>query len=67
MQDLPYDIWLLITEYLSEKQVRRMYSVNKALFNIAMDLRYKEVTLGFSDTRRTLRSDIRYFQYVLFT
>lgn len=65
MQDLPYDIWLLITEYLSEKQIRQLYPVNKALFNIAMDSRYKEVSLGFSDSRRMLRADIRRFQYVL--
>ncbi len=65
MQDLPYEIWSLIAEHLPEKQVRRMYSVNKALFNIAMDLQYKEGSLG-SDTRYMLRTDIRRFQCVYF-
>src|SRR6266540_823386 len=46
MTELPYEIWLLIVEYLPDHQVRRLYSVNRALFNIALDLRYKAVSLG---------------------
>ena len=46
MTELPYDVWMLIVEYLPAHQVRRLYSVNRALFDIALDLRYKQVSLG---------------------
>jgi len=38
MTERLYDVWMLIVEYLPAHQVRRLYSVNKALFNIALDV-----------------------------
>jgi len=58
MTELPYEIWLLIVEYLPDYHIRRLYSVNKAFFSIALDLRYREVCLGILADRvveRTIR------------
>jgi len=63
MTELPYDIWMLILEYLPAHQVRRLYSVNKTLFDIALDLRYKHVSLGVLPHRvveETQRPVLRY-------
>jgi len=43
--DLPYEIWQLIVNHLPDEQVRQLYSVNRALLNIALDLRYQEAGL----------------------
>ena len=45
MSELPYEIWQLIANYLPDEQVRQLYSVNRALLNIALDLRYQEACL----------------------
>jgi len=51
MKELPYEILLLIIDYIPVHQVRRLYSVNKALFNIALDLRHKDASLGILQDR----------------
>ncbi len=51
MIELPYEIWLMIVDYLPIHHVRSLYSVNKALFNIALDLRYKGASLGILPDR----------------
>ena len=51
MKELPDEIWLLIAEYLPDHQVRRLYSVNKALFHIALDLRHRNAFLGILPDR----------------
>jgi hypothetical protein len=51
--DLPYDIWLEIVKFLPGDIVRRLFSVNRVLFEIAMDERYREVEIMTLD-RRTL-------------
>jgi len=38
MTERLYNVWMLIVEYLLADQVRRLYSVDKALFNIALDV-----------------------------
>jgi F-box-like len=40
---LPFDIWLHIASFLPVSQLRNLYAVNRALFDIAMDERYKEI------------------------
>ena len=46
MIELPYrdDVWMLIVQYLPAQRVRSLYSVNRALFDIALDLRYKHTS-----------------------
>jgi hypothetical protein len=38
MAELPYDVWLLITSFLTREEVWRLFSVNRILFSIAMDV-----------------------------
>ncbi|KDR76197.1 hypothetical protein GALMADRAFT_225877 [Galerina marginata CBS 339.88] len=55
--DLPYDVWLHVASYLSSEEVKRLYSVNRVLFNIAMDLLYNTGFIGslfHSETHRAL-------------
>lgn len=47
---LPYDIWLYITSFLDCKTVRKLYSINRELFDIAMDERYREACIGYHST-----------------
>lgn len=57
MPELSYDIWLNISRYIYKDQLKELYSVNRALFEIAMDERYREVSflcLSEKDTQRNL-------------
>ncbi|KDR77302.1 hypothetical protein GALMADRAFT_440597 [Galerina marginata CBS 339.88] len=45
--ELPYDIWLYITNFLDAKDVQRLYPVNKELFHIVMGERYRHACIGF--------------------
>lgn len=50
--DLPFDLWFEILSYLPSNDRRRLYSINHAIFEIAMDERYRE--LRFKDGRQIL-------------
>ncbi|KAF8149934.1 hypothetical protein B0H34DRAFT_169113 [Crassisporium funariophilum] len=55
--DLPYDIWLHITGFLTTNDVKTLYSVNSALFHISLNERYKVqciTYLGYSATGKAL-------------
>ena len=54
MANLPFEIWLLIVQHLPAHQVRNLYSVNRALFNIALDLRYQDAFIGVLPDRVVL-------------
>jgi len=47
MTELPYDVWLLITSFLTRNEVWRLLSVNRTLFSIAMDGHYGTTYIGF--------------------
>ncbi|KAF8183425.1 hypothetical protein BJ912DRAFT_551433 [Pholiota molesta] len=55
-QDLPYDVWEHITTFLSSAETKRLLCVNRTLFAIAMNERYRTRTIGnmLWDTRRSL-------------
>ena len=65
---LPFDIWLHIASFLPSSQLRNLYTVNHALFEIAMDERYKEIRFDFrSDSEEKLvRTQVRRLRSVLF-
>ncbi|KAF9525413.1 hypothetical protein CPB83DRAFT_859522 [Crepidotus variabilis] len=50
MAILPYDIWHLITQYLSDEFVRCLYPINQTLFEISMNLRYQTAVVGKVDS-----------------
>ncbi|KAF9473911.1 hypothetical protein BDN70DRAFT_997394 [Pholiota conissans] len=56
-QDLPYDIWEYITTFLPSAETKKLLDVNHALFDIAMNERYRTTTVGSliqKETSRTL-------------
>jgi len=65
MNDLPYDIWFQITTYLSHDEVKLLYAVNRALFDIAMDLRYEEAMISADLNEWPKGNNIRLFLSVL--
>ena len=65
MTELPYEIWLLIADFLPDHQVRRLYSVNRALFNIAFDLRYTDISLGVLPDRVVEETDPPRLRYAM--
>lgn len=46
---IPFDIWLEIASYLSRDDCIRLYSVNRALFEISMDERYRLVCFRYPE------------------
>ena len=65
MNNLSYDIWFQITSYLPDDEVKLLYAVNRALFDIAMDLRYEAVTISADLNEWPKGNDIRLFLSVL--
>ena len=45
MVDIPMDILLYIVQFIPETSLQNMLEVNSVFFNIAMDNRYKEVSI----------------------
>ena len=41
--DIPEDIWRVITSFLSTEVVLQLISVNRTFFNVALDMKYREV------------------------
>lgn len=50
MPDLPIELWMHITEFLSIEVVKDLYGVNQALYHLAMDERYREVKFDCVDS-----------------
>lgn len=46
MQDIPYDICQHIVSFLPSEDVKGLLSVNRVLFFLAMDERYKVCFIG---------------------
>ena len=49
MVELPLEIWELITGYLSESNLNRLIGVNRLLYHLVLDRRYKEVSVRLRD------------------
>lgn len=64
---LPYEIWEMVVAYLPVGDAKKLYSVNSALFDIAMGLRYQEARLQTSSPKALVRKDLRVFQSVIFS
>jgi hypothetical protein len=47
--DLPLDIWHRIVSFIPTEQLRTLYGVDHTFFNLAMNIRYKEVDLYRAD------------------
>ena len=65
MIELPYEIWLMIVDCLPTHHVRRLYSVNRILFSIALDLRYKHASIGILPDRVVEKMKPPVLRYVI--
>jgi hypothetical protein len=43
--NLPVDVWHHIVSFIPTEQLRTLYGVDRTLFNLAMNIRYKEADL----------------------
>jgi hypothetical protein len=50
--ELPLDVWHHIISFIPTEQLRILYGVDRTLFNVAMNIRYKEVDLYRVDLDR---------------
>ncbi|KAF8997847.1 hypothetical protein BDQ17DRAFT_835024 [Cyathus striatus] len=48
---LPHDVWLQVAHFVPAQTLRTLYSVNTIFFNIAMDLRYRQMSFAYLDNR----------------
>jgi hypothetical protein len=71
-QDLPYKVWEHITTFLSSEETKRLLCVNRTLFAIAMNERYRTSTIETMSCRDTHRNLVRlwyvtigYFDHVV--
>ena len=56
--DLPFDVFLLIVSFIPAEQLRILYRVHRTFFNLAMDIRYKEVDLYRSGEEETISNTL---------
>ncbi len=61
---LPFEIWAHIASYLSSIELGRLFSINKALYEISMDSRYK--TLQLRRPNNVTVSKLRMMRYAVF-
>jgi hypothetical protein len=55
---LPHDLWLNIASFLPILSLRTLATLNSALFHIALDARYRQISFIYWDDR-LLRNLIR--------
>ncbi|KIY72429.1 hypothetical protein CYLTODRAFT_486450 [Cylindrobasidium torrendii FP15055 ss-10] len=48
--ELPSELWLVISGYLSDEEIKPLAAVNRVFFNISLDIRYREITIGDMDS-----------------
>ncbi|KAF8170430.1 hypothetical protein BJ912DRAFT_861191 [Pholiota molesta] len=58
-QDLPYKVWEHITTFLPSEETKRLLCVNRTLFAIAMNERYRTSTIETLSSRDTHRNLVR--------
>lgn len=46
MADIPPEIWLHVAKFIPKEDLRDLLGVNSILFNIAMDIRYREIVIS---------------------
>jgi len=58
MVDIPFDIWLHITSFLSKAELWDIRTINRMVFHIALDNHYRSVNinLDFCEKRENIQS-----------
>ncbi|KAG6833328.1 hypothetical protein H0H87_008504 [Tephrocybe sp. NHM501043] len=57
MQELPPDIWALVTQTISLRELMKMMSVNRAFFDLALDARYRTAEWTMLDQKMIRQLD----------
>ena len=52
---LPYDIWCHVASFIPKATLVKLYGVNWAFFNLALNEMYREVNIYHAGDERTLR------------
>lgn len=58
LPELPYEIWRHIASFVDSHTMRRLYSVNRALFDIVMNERYRTAQIGWNSVSNRYYSGI---------
>lgn len=45
MDNIPPEIWLHVAKFIPKEDLRDLLGVNSIFFNIAMDIRYREIVI----------------------
>lgn len=45
MSELPPEIWLYISGFLSDTELRDLMAVNRIFYQISLDIRYREISI----------------------
>jgi len=51
MTEVPEDVWRYTAQFIPKHILRNLYEVNRAFFDMAMNERYREVSLFQFDSR----------------
>jgi hypothetical protein len=60
--ELPFDVWLHIGSFIPPEQLKALYTLNCAFFNLEMNERYKAVDLYRGSTTKTISKTISRLQ-----
>ena len=63
MVDIPSDVWLYIAQFIPAIVLRDMISVNSVFFDLAMDERYREVSINFTSNETRMLSRLRFVEF----
>ena len=50
MANIPPEIWCHIAKFILKEDLRDLFGVNKVFFNIAMNIRYREIDISTRTT-----------------
>ena len=55
MANIPPEIWFHIAKFIPNEDFHDLLGVNNVFFNIAMDIRYREITIGTRTPDRDIK------------
>ena len=54
--EVPLEVWQIIASFLSSEDVKKLYGINRPLSALAMEERYRSVSIGDLRDRQTIRA-----------
>ena len=56
MTNIPPEIWFHIAKFIPHEDLRDLLGVNSVFFNIAMDIRYRELVISTRTTDQDIKT-----------